>query len=103
MKCSRHLTWSVLLAMIPAIAWTAVEALALQVGSCAVRPLPAVAADICQLIQESGGLSKRAAIAALLLGGSTVWWKYLDSEFSVVPLYEPLTLQTHERALPACQ
>ena len=89
--------------MVSATAWTAVEALALQVGSCAVGPLPAFAADLCQITQESGGLSKRAAIAALLLGGSTVWWKYLDSEFSIVPLYEPLTLQRHEGALPACQ
>ena len=79
------------------------EAQALQVVSCVVGPLPACAADLFQITQESGGLSKRAAIAALLLGGSTVWWKYLDSEFSVVPLYVSLTLQTHERALPACR
>ena len=74
------------------------EALALQV-SCVVEPYAAYAADLCCITQESGGLSKRAAIAALLVGGSTVWWKYLDSELSDVPLYESLTLRTHKRAL----
>ena len=32
--------------------------------------------------QESGGIGRRAAIAALLVGGSAAWWKYLDSELS---------------------
>ena len=31
-------------------------------------------------LQESGGLGRRALIAALLVGGSTAWWKYLDGE-----------------------
>ena len=32
------------------------------------------------LTQESGGIQRRALIAALLVGGSAAWWKLLDSK-----------------------
>lgn len=41
------------------------------------------------LTQESGGIQRRALIAALLVGGSAAWWKLLDSKPS------PLRLPVH--------